>query len=138
VTLRELALRYAWAWLGRPYIWGGDDPSGFDCSGLVIEVLAGVGLIPHGWDGTAQSIFDRFKTKQILTPHPGALVFYKNAAGFISHVGLVVEHDIVLQAGGGGSSTTSPDAAWQQNAFVKLRPIAYRTEARIYVDPFPD
>lgn len=137
MTLREIALRYAWTWLGRPYIWGGDDPSGIDCSGLVIEILAAVGLVPHGWDATAQGIFDRFRAKEIPLPRPGALVFYKKA-GFLVHIGLVLEDDIVLQAGGGGSATTSPEAAWKQNAFVKLRPIGYRSDPRVYVDPFPD
>lgn len=138
MTRRELALRYAWTWLGRPYVWGGDDPSGIDCSGLVIEILAGVGILPHGYDGTASGLFLRFAGRKIDAPKPGALVFYKQASGFISHVGLVLENDIVLQAAGGGSATTSPDAAWAAAAFVKLRPLAYRSELRLYVDPFDD
>jgi cell wall-associated NlpC family hydrolase len=138
VTRRELALRYAWSWLGRPYVWGGDDPSGIDCSGLVIEILAGVGILPHGYDNTAGGLFERFKSRKIDAPKPGALVFYEQAAGAISHVGLVLEHDVVLQAAGGGSSTTSPDAAWAAGAFVKLRPLAYRFGIRLYVDPFDD
>jgi cell wall-associated NlpC family hydrolase len=138
MTLRELALRYAWNFLGTPYIWGGDDPSGIDCSGLVIEVLAGVGILPHGYDNTAQGLFDRFRDKQIATPKPGALVFYKAAGGLITHVGLVLEHDVVLQAAGGGPATTSPAAAWTAGAFVKIRPIGYRFGLRLYADPFLD
>ncbi len=135
MTLRELALRYAWTWLGRPYVWGGDDPSGIDCSGLVVELLAGVGLVPNGWDATAQGIFDRFRAYQVADPKPGCLVFYQKG-GLMTHVGVVLEELIVLQAGGGGSATVDPAAAWKQNAFVKLRPIDYRPEGRFYVDPF--
>lgn len=137
-TLRELGIRYAWTWLGRPYLWGGDDPSGIDCSGLVIEILQGVGLLPHGYDNTEQGLFDRFRSSRIDAPKPGALVFYKNVAGLITHVGLILEHDIVLQASGGGPASTSPTEAWKQNAFVKIRPLAYRMEIRLYADPFPD
>ena len=135
---RKVAVDYAKSWLGRPYRWGGDDPSGIDCSGLVIEILQAVGLLPHGWDGTAQMIYDEFKgcTLDHDDPLPGALVFYKNAAGYISHVGLVISSPLVLQAGGGGSSTHTPEDAWKQNAFVKIRPIDYRPDARILVDPF--
>ena len=39
----ELAVKYAMAFIGTPYVWGGDDPmGGFDCSGFCIEVLKGV------------------------------------------------------------------------------------------------
>ena len=134
---RAIALEYAKSWLGRPYRWGGDDPSGIDCSGLVIEILQGVGLLPHGWDGTAQMIYDQFRGCVISGPPlPGSLVFYRNPSGYISHVGMIISDPIVLQAGGGGSSTHTPEDAWKQNAFVKIRPIDYRPEARILVDPF--
>ena len=32
----EAALQAAFSVLGAPYVWGGQDPSGFDCSGLAI------------------------------------------------------------------------------------------------------
>ncbi|MEY9942263.1 C40 family peptidase [Streptacidiphilus sp. MAP5-3] len=42
----EAAIRYAEAQLGKPYVWGGNGPYGFDCSGLVQQAYqrAGVSL----------------------------------------------------------------------------------------------
>lgn len=136
MTIREQALAYAWSWLGRPYVWGGDDPAGIDCSGFAIEVLTAVGILPHGYDNTAAGLFTRLSGKLVATPRPGALVFYANQSGEIVHVGIVLENNLVIQASGGGSGTVSSDAAWAASAFVKIRPLASRIGSRVYVDPF--
>ena len=49
---RELFVDVLWNYLGTWYSWGGDDPEGFDCSGLVVEGLKSVGMIPRGGDAT--------------------------------------------------------------------------------------
>ncbi len=40
----EPALTYALAQLGKPYIWGGNGPTGYDCSGLVQQAYARAGI----------------------------------------------------------------------------------------------
>jgi cell wall-associated NlpC family hydrolase len=47
-TLGARAVAIAERYLGVPYRWGGADPSGFDCSGLVMYVYARLGVhLPH-------------------------------------------------------------------------------------------
>ena len=49
------AVAYAYAQLGTPYLWGGDGPGGFDCSGLVQAAYAAAGIqLPR----TAQAQYD--------------------------------------------------------------------------------
>ncbi|MBQ0830112.1 C40 family peptidase [Streptomyces tagetis] len=40
----EPALTYALAQLGKPYIWGGNGPTGYDCSGLVQQAYRRAGI----------------------------------------------------------------------------------------------
>lgn len=134
---RSVALRYAWAFLGTPYKWAGDDPmAGFDCSGLAIEALTAVGLIPHNADLSAAALYWRFQAFQKDEGYPGCLVFYFNAKEEIVHVGLMLDHKHVIQEAGGGSSTTDLPAAIKANAFAKIRPIDYRSGRRVICDPF--
>ena len=47
VTPGDKAVLFAFAQLGKPYIWGGNGPVGYDCSGLALaswENAAGIGF----------------------------------------------------------------------------------------------
>ena len=136
-NLRSKAVEYAWTFLGLPYIWGGDDPvRGFDCSGLVVEVLQAVGLLPHKSDLTANGLYLRYAQRRVEQGYAGCLVFWFSPAGLATHVELMVDDYHTIGASGGGSSTTSPQAAVDQNAFVKMRPLGYCGSSYKIVDPF--
>lgn len=134
--LRSKAVEYAWSFLGLPYRWGGDDPiAGFDCSGLVIEVLQSVGVLRHGLDYSANDLYQIFRSNEVSAGYAGCIVFWFQGIKAI-HVELMVDDYHTLGASGGGSSTDSIDDAISQNAFVKMRPIGYRGSGFKIVDPF--
>jgi len=118
----ELLQRYAYQFIGKPYRWGGDDPiDGFDCSGLVQELLAAVEMDPPG-DQNAQALYDHFKTRnQGRVLGLGALCFYGESLTKITHVAMMIDSVSVIEAGGGGSKTNTLKDAAEQNAFVRLR-----------------
>lgn len=124
-TLHE----YAMSFVGLPYRWGGDDPiGGYDCSGLVQEILASVGLEPPT-DLTAQGLYHYFKNRtQSDRIGAGALAFYGKSIDAISHVALCIDHFRCIEAGGGGRATTTEDQAERDNAFVRIRPIKKRPD----------
>jgi peptidoglycan DL-endopeptidase CwlO len=74
-----IAARY----LGVPYVWGGESPAGFDCSGLVAYVYGQLGIsLPHytvsQWNATIP-----------ISPsdmQPGDLVFFDG----LGHVGIYI------------------------------------------------
>lgn len=125
----KLLIAYAMAHVGLPYRWGGDDPiEGYDCSGLVQEILASVGADPAG-DQTADGLYRHFVKygHKIDAPAPGALAFYGTQAR-IKHVGFCLDSHRMLEAGGGGSKTLTVGDAAAQNAYVRIRTVKFRKD----------
>lgn len=137
---KDVALRYAWAHLGQPYKWGGDDPlEGFDCSGLVVEILTAVGIFPHRYDSTAGGLFEdllRRGCPELKAPQAGAVIVYYDQAGNCVHTEIAIDDLHTIGASGGGSSTLTEEDAAKQNAFVKIRPWNYRGQRARILDPF--
>jgi cell wall-associated NlpC family hydrolase len=132
---RRHLLTTALVYLGTPYLWGGDDPSGFDCSGFVLECLESAGIVAENEDLTAEQLRTRFSADVIPAPVPGALQFFLNHDGRATHVVLCLDEYFQIGASGGTSKTTSPSVAWKQNAYIKIRPIIGLGRS-IFVDPF--
>ena len=126
---------YLQKWIGHFYLWGGDDPSGFDCSGLILEVLKSVGLIRPNIDMTAYDLYRWFNHSKTIKPGPGKLVFWFREAKVI-HVEMMIDNDHTVGASGGGSATKTIADAVRHNAFVKMRPLNYRGTNFKICDPF--
>jgi len=129
-------LRVAWKFVGGWYKWGGDDPGGFDCSGLVIEILKSVGLLPRRFDDTAKGLAERFAKQKCSTPAAGRLAFYANEEGEIVHVEFCVDRAHTIGASGGGPWVRNLDEAMRSNAFIKVRPVYGGRVPKLFVDPF--
>lgn len=121
-------IQYAMSFLGTPYRWGGESFDGWDCSGLVQEILRSVGCDPAG-DQTAHALFSYFRDNGFTMdmPRPGALVFYGSSTR-ITHVAFAIDGFRVIEAGGGDSTTRTRSDAAEQRAFVRMRPYNHRSD----------
>lgn len=82
-----MAVRYALAQLGKPYVWGGVGPSGYDCSGLTMQSWAAAGVaIPRTANEQSSFGLPITSTSEL---HPGDLVFIAGADGSAAHPGHV-------------------------------------------------
>jgi len=84
-----LAVAWALAQIGTPYVWGGETPGvGFDCSGLVQAAYRAAGVaLPR----VAQAQYDATtKVAPSTALAPGDLVFFGHGSDGIDHVGLFV------------------------------------------------
>lgn len=133
----RMASKVAWQFLGKPYIWAGDDPMrGFDCSGYVIEILKSVGKLPRTGDWTAHDLFTTM-TDNIIRPIEGCLVFWRGVRGSrVIHVEYCLNGTYSIGASGGGGSTMTERDAIEQNAYIKVRPFRTRTHIAGFRDPF--
>ena len=81
------AIAYAKAQLGKPYVWGGTGPDGYDCSGLVLMAWRSAGVdIPR----TSQAQWAGLQHITAAQAQPGDLIFYAGADGTMSAPGHVV------------------------------------------------
>lgn len=80
---------------GAPYRMGGDDPSGFDCSGFVQYVYQQHG-VPMPREVRQQ--FRVGKSVDRARLEPGDLVFFSTVAPGASHVGIIIGGDQFVHA----------------------------------------
>ena len=103
------AIAYARAQLGEPYKWGGEGPSSWDCSGLVMKAWGSAGMsFPH----SASAQFCRTKKVSVGSIQPGDLVFWGKSPGSIYHVAIYL---------GGGKMIHAP----RPGRDVEIVPITY-------------
>ncbi|MFF1263140.1 NlpC/P60 family protein [Streptomyces sp. NPDC058321] len=86
------AVAAAMSAVGKPYVWGANGPSGFDCSGLMQWSYAQAGV---GLPRTSQA--QRYAGRQVplSQARPGDLVAYRSDA---SHIGMYVGNGQVIHA----------------------------------------
>lgn len=131
----ETMIQYAMAFVGTPYIWGGDTFAGFDCSGFVQEVLRSIGHDPAG-DQTAQALYSQLTetSKADNRLVRGAVLFFGKSKERITHVALCLGDGLMIEAGGGGPSIRTRDDAESAGASVRVRPIRQDLVAAVSLD----
>jgi cell wall-associated NlpC family hydrolase len=101
-----VAVRFAYAQLGKPYVYGAAGPSSYDCSGLTMAAWGAAGVaLPHNAAMQQASI----PAVSLSAMQPGDLVFFGSPA---YHVGIYI---------GGGNMIAAPHTG----DVVKIEPISY-------------
>ena len=93
-------VQIAQKYIGARYIWGGSDPSGFDCSGLAWYVYHKLGVVlPAGSAQQFSSAYGRY-IGSIPALAPGDLVFFERTTEEtgITHVGIYTGNNVMIAA----------------------------------------
>jgi cell wall-associated NlpC family hydrolase len=96
----QTAIAYARAQLGKPYIFGGEGPTGYDCSGLTMKAYAYAGVYIG-----SHSVNDQFYTARSrgqIVPYSqrqaGDLIFWGDGPGNFYHVGIYIGGGMMIAA----------------------------------------
>jgi cell wall-associated NlpC family hydrolase len=85
------AVNYAWAQLGKKYVWGAAGPNTFDCSGLTMMAWKAAGVsLPHN----AAQQWGKVRHISRSQLAPGDLVFYNG----LGHVGIYIGNNQIIHA----------------------------------------
>jgi cell wall-associated NlpC family hydrolase len=118
------AVNYALAQLGKPYIWGGAGPAGFDCSGLVMMAYRAAGIsLPRT---TFQQVYSGTPVYSFSQLEPGDLIFTPGSDGTATdpgHVGMYLGSGLVVSAPETGKPVmiTPLSGYWREQAVAVRR-----------------
>jgi cell wall-associated NlpC family hydrolase len=94
----RIAVSFAVAQLGKPYLWGGNGPNSFDCSGLTQQAWRHAGV------SIGRVVSEQLRNGSPTTPDrlaPGDLVMTPGTTGSLAapgHVGMYIGHGLVVNA----------------------------------------
>ena len=122
-TLASKLVSYAKSLLGKPYVWGAQGPSSFDCSGFTYYVFKNCANITLPRTSVDQSTYGITVSKSNLKV--GDLVFFDTDGandGNVSHVGIYIgSNQFIHSSSTKGKVVISDFTNYYNNAFVRAK-----------------
>ncbi|MGP4107146.1 C40 family peptidase [Virgibacillus sp. L01] len=88
------AIDAAYAQIGTPYVWGGESPGGFDCSGFIQYIFQTQNIV------MPRTVSDAWNfTQHVDSPSVGNLVFFETYKPGPSHMGIYIGDGKFIHAG---------------------------------------
>ncbi|MBN9648319.1 C40 family peptidase [Terrisporobacter sp.] len=123
-TSASKVISYAKKLLGKPYVWGAQGPSGFDCSGFTYYVFKNAAGITLPRTSSLQSHYGTYVSRSNLKA--GDLVFFDTVGsnnGGVTHVGIYIGNGQLIHAASGQGKVVINDmnSSYYVNTYVNAR-----------------
>jgi len=123
-TSSSKVISYAKQLLGKPYVWGAQGPSGFDCSGFTYYVFKNAAGITLPRTSSLQSNYGTYVSRSNLKP--GDLVFFDTVGsnnGGVTHCGIYIGNGQLIHAASGQGKVVINDmnSSYYVNTYVNAR-----------------
>ena len=116
-------ISYAKTLLGKPYVWGAQGPSSFDCSGFTYYVFKNAANVTLPRVSKDQSTYGTYVSKSNLKV--GDLIFFDTSGandGNVSHVGIYLGNNEFIHASSSkGKVVISQMSSYYNGAYVNAR-----------------
>ncbi|MEV2279321.1 C40 family peptidase [Nocardiopsis sp. NPDC049922] len=115
----QTALQFAYNQIGKPYVWGGTGPGGYDCSGLTQAAWAAAGV------SLPRTTYDQVNAGTRVSwdnMRPGDLMFFYGSNP--THVGLYAGDNVMVHASTSSKpiGTVTLNSYYRQNFYTAVRP----------------
>jgi hypothetical protein len=119
-TQGEKVVAKAKEYIGVPYVWNGESPAGFDCSGFTTYVYGQFGINIPSYT-VSQLQYGSYVSYSNL--QPGDLVFFDNTydGPNPTHVGIYVGNNEMIHAGDNGVAITNITSSYWQQRYSTAR-----------------
>ncbi len=116
VSKAQAVIDEAKKYIGTPYLWGGNTPAGFDCSGFVKYVFNKVGIslprtVATQWNAT----------RPVSAPQPGDIVYYQTYKSGPSHNGIYLGNNKFIHAGSSGITISDMTYSYWTSRYLGTR-----------------
>jgi len=122
-TIGEQAADTAISMIGMPYKYQGENPSGFDCSGLVRYSYLAAGIdLPHG----TRLLKQRTVPVLLTDMRKGDILFFEQSGKQYSHVGIYLDNNRFVHAPSRGKRVREEsldDPYWKKH-FLGVRRVS--------------
>ena len=118
---RAKIVNYAKEFIGVPYVYGGMDKTGTDCSGLIYTVARE--SIQLQLPRTVSALYGYAKIIPDNQKEPGDILFFKTVGDKISHAGIYVGNNQFIHAASDGPNTgvilsSLKESYWEQHYYA--------------------